>query len=80
MMIVGDKEPKGINLDGYEVYRKPNSLKELLDSLRRVDVVVITDPREADASLIAFLSVILGKKVISTEKADGILGELVNRA
>jgi hypothetical protein len=78
LMIVGNKEPKGIDLSGYELYKNPKSLKELLEILRKVEVVVITDPKEADASLIAFLSVILGKKVISTEKADGILGELIS--
>ncbi|MGC8933230.1 MAG: hypothetical protein ACP5LQ_08070 [Candidatus Methanodesulfokora sp.] len=79
MMIVGNKEPKGINLDGYELYRNPRSLKELLEMLRKVDVVVITDSKEADASLIAFLSIILGKKVISTDKAEGILSDLISK-
>ncbi|MGB9630411.1 MAG: hypothetical protein ACP5KE_05560 [Candidatus Methanodesulfokora sp.] len=79
MMIVGNKEPKGINLEGYELYRNPRSLKELLEMLRKVDVVVITDSKEADASLIAFLSIILGKKVISTDKAEGILSDLISK-
>lgn len=79
MMIVGNKEPKGINLEGYELYRNPKNLKELLEVLRKVDLVVITDPKEADASLIAFLSIILGKKVISTDKAEGILGDLISK-